>query len=144
MAEKGKLIIGFETNCVPDLNALLDDGEKQPQRFTLLNSSTSSLGRTHGQSTGGCRSITVWTDPTLPYPCALHAITNCWCGHRFRVTADLPAVLGTAGTAANLLTMFPTAGGSWHICLSLSVLPTPTTGAHQLARITSTSWLSHW
>jgi len=28
MAEKGKLIIGFETNCVPDLNGLLDDGEK--------------------------------------------------------------------------------------------------------------------
>lgn len=28
MAEKGKLVIGFETNCVPDLNALLDDGEQ--------------------------------------------------------------------------------------------------------------------
>lgn len=27
MGEKGKLVIGFETNCVPDLNALLDDGE---------------------------------------------------------------------------------------------------------------------
>lgn len=29
MAEKGKLIIGFETNCVPDLNALLDDGKQR-------------------------------------------------------------------------------------------------------------------
>ena len=27
MGETGKLVIGFETNCVPDLNALLDDGE---------------------------------------------------------------------------------------------------------------------
>lgn len=29
MAEKSKLIIGFETNCVPDLNALLDDGKQR-------------------------------------------------------------------------------------------------------------------
>lgn len=27
MADKSKLVIGFETNCVPDLNALLDDGK---------------------------------------------------------------------------------------------------------------------
>lgn len=35
MAEKGKLIIGFETNCVPDLNTLLDDGETQLQSEAL-------------------------------------------------------------------------------------------------------------
>lgn len=27
MADNNKLVIGFETNCVPDLNALLGDGE---------------------------------------------------------------------------------------------------------------------
>lgn len=35
MAEKGKLIIGFDTNCVPDLNALLDDGTNQTQNTAV-------------------------------------------------------------------------------------------------------------
>lgn len=38
MAEKGKLIIGFDTNCVPDLDALLDDGKKHTQKRSCLNS----------------------------------------------------------------------------------------------------------
>lgn len=29
MGDASKLVIGFETNCVPDLNALLDDGEER-------------------------------------------------------------------------------------------------------------------
>ena len=35
MGEKGKLVIGFETNCVPDLNALLDDGEDRTAKHIL-------------------------------------------------------------------------------------------------------------
>lgn len=35
MGEKGKLVIGFETNCVPDLNALLDDGEDRMAKHIL-------------------------------------------------------------------------------------------------------------
>ncbi|CAM9492940.1 unnamed protein product, partial [Ectocarpus sp. 12 AP-2014] len=36
MVEKGKLIIGFETNCVPDLNALLDDARKDHFDFVAI------------------------------------------------------------------------------------------------------------
>ncbi|CAM9392438.1 unnamed protein product, partial [Scytosiphon promiscuus] len=36
MAEKGKLIIGFDTNCVPDLNALLDDARQDHFDFVAI------------------------------------------------------------------------------------------------------------
>lgn len=35
MTDKNKLVIGFETNCVPDLNGLLDDGEHMVLAFSL-------------------------------------------------------------------------------------------------------------
>lgn len=27
MGDKGKIVVGYETNCVPDLNKLLDEGQ---------------------------------------------------------------------------------------------------------------------
>lgn len=71
MADKGKLVVGFETNCVPDLNALLDDGE-QNANYTVSPRLPHVM---YGCSRTGSSSCTSTTRITTPLKFALQSLS---------------------------------------------------------------------
>lgn len=141
MGEKGKLVIGFETNCVPDLNALLDDGEDRMAKHILHALSSKCLAEIsylHLCTTCGTAILPsaiidrlVQQARSLAAPCIDHVLL---------IDALLEARCSLAQLfwLRSLMLFFLCCSGWTHVYSLASA------GLMKRARITSTSWPYHW